>query len=101
MGNEATKTKDLHAKKIFPYLKGEGIDIGCGADPILPNAQPFDRAQGDANKVTQYFTKKFEYVFSSHALEHMVDARAAFKEWFALLKPGGYMVTIVPDEDLY
>ena len=38
---------------------------------------------------------------SSHCLEHMRDIPAAFSEWWALVKPGGFMVTVVPHEDLY
>jgi hypothetical protein len=31
----------------------------------------------------------------------MRDPYAAFKEWFSLVKPGGHLVVLVPDEDLY
>lgn len=101
MANEATKTKILRGERFIKYLKGEGIDIGCGADPILPTAQPFDQVHGDANHVTKYVTKKFDYVFSSHSLEHMLDPVLALQEWVQLLKPGGFLVALVPDEDLY
>ena len=43
----------------------------------------------------------FDVVHSSHCLEHMVDARAALVRWFEVVRPGGYLVTLVPDEDLY
>lgn len=98
---EATKIKLIHEAKFIPFLKGEGIDIGCGNDPILPSARPFDQVDGDANEITKFIDKKFDFVFSSHSLEHMKDPRKAAQEWFDLLKPGGYMVTVVPDEDLY
>jgi SAM-dependent methyltransferase len=101
MSTEASKTKLLCMNDILPYLKGDGIDIGCGADPILEAVEPFDKEQGDANEITQFIKKRYDFVFSSHALEHMHDPYHAISEWFSLLKPGGYLVVLVPDEDLY
>lgn len=82
-------------------LNGEGIDIGCGLDPIMPSAQPFDMQDGDANVITQYVSKEFDYVFSSHCLEHMHNPEAALLEWWTLVKKGGHLIFTVPDEDLY
>jgi hypothetical protein len=31
----------------------------------------------------------------------MVDPRGAIQNWFSLVKPGGHLITIGPDEDLY
>jgi len=31
----------------------------------------------------------------------MTDPVAALSPWWALIKPGGYLVLVVPDEDLY
>ncbi len=101
MSNEASKTR---AK--FGYLEkrifcGRGIDIGSGNDPIYPDALAFDLAQGDANEITKFVKEKFNYVFSAHCLEHMRDPYKALGEWWRLLKPGGYLYLVVPDEDLY
>ena len=99
--NEASKTKKnfgLLEKRIFV---GKGIDIGCGSDPIYPDARPFDVADGDANKITRHVSETFDYVFSSHCLEHMVDPFDALREWWSLVKPGGYLYAAVPDEDRF
>lgn len=40
-------------------------------------------------------------VFSSHLLEHFHDPAAALKEWWRVIKPGGFLVLYLPDEDLY
>lgn len=98
---EASKTKKIWTEKYFEYLRGEGIDIGCGNDPILPNVQPFDMEHGDANKITEYVNKTFDFVFSSHCLEHMVNPGEALNEWWKLVKPNGHLFFLVPDEDLY
>ena len=82
-------------------LRGKGIDIGCGEDPLFPDVYRFDFQDGDANNITRYVQEEFDYVFSSHCLEHMLDPVHALKEWWQLVKLGGYMYIIVPDEDLY
>ncbi|MCE0498357.1 MAG: class I SAM-dependent methyltransferase, partial [Methylacidiphilales bacterium] len=81
--------------------RGHGIDIGCGTDPVTPDARRFDIQDGDANTASQYVKEQFEFVYSSHCLEHMHDPRATILYWWKLVKPGGYLFVIVPDEDLY
>ena len=56
---------------------------------------------GDANHITEYVKDSFDYVFSSHCLEHMIDPPSVLREWWSLVKPGGVMIIFVPDEDLY
>src|SRR5262249_20270772 len=83
-------------------LEGKGIDIGCGIWPVRPDVQPFDQAHGDANHITRYVKASvYDYVFSSHCLEHMRDPDHALQEWWKLVKPGGHLMVVVPDEDLY
>ena len=53
----AGKTKLFIGEKLKPWIQGEGLDIGCGNDPILPTVQPFDLPHGDANHITQYVKK--------------------------------------------
>jgi len=99
--NEASKTRAQWTALEFGILRGKGIDIGSGSDPVLPDVRPFDREHGDANVISQYVTETFDFVFSAHCLEHMKDAQAALAEWWKLVKPGGHLIFIVPDEDLY
>jgi SAM-dependent methyltransferase len=101
MATEASKTRSLWGPEVLNLLSGTGIDIGCGVDPITPNAERFDQEQGDANQITHHVRKQFDFVFSSHCLEHMRDPEASLKEWFSLVKPGGHLIILVPDEDLY
>jgi SAM-dependent methyltransferase len=101
MGNEASKTRELWDEDVRALLSGDGIDIGAGPDLISPNAVRFDQEQGDANKVDEYFDRQFDFVFSSHCLEHMYDPVDAMRRWWSLVKPGGHMILLVPDEDLY
>ncbi|MBL0141104.1 MAG: methyltransferase domain-containing protein [Betaproteobacteria bacterium] len=101
MADESSKTKKVWGELEHAVLRGEGIDIGCGADPVFPHVMPFDLAQGDANEILQHVHRQFDFVYASHCLEHMRDPRAAIAQWWALVKPGGVLFVIVPDEDLY
>ena len=40
-------------------------------------------------------------VFSSHCLEHILFDHAAIRDWYRVLKVGGYMVCMVPSQALY
>lgn len=101
MGNEASKTKELMRDSELKILQGKGIDIGCGIDPIMPTAKAFDMNDGDANIITRYVNETYDYVFSSHCLEHMYNPEDALQEWWKLVKEGGHLIFTVPDEDLY
>jgi SAM-dependent methyltransferase len=101
MAREASKTRKLWTAETAALLRGRGIDIGCGDDPVAADAVRFDRREGDAQDIGRYVSERFDYVFASHVLEHMRDPQSAFASWFALLKPGGHLFVLVPDEDLY
>jgi SAM-dependent methyltransferase len=100
---EATKTRLLRGPEyIDKYFRGSVLDIGCGPDLIVSHAQPFDKEHGDANLIASYLpAESFDCVHSSHCLEHMRDARAAIEQWWSLVKPGGFLVVAVPEENLY
>jgi len=100
--DEASKTMALYPLLLSEHLYGRILDIGAGLDPITKSAEVFDKVQGDAQEVHLHFpSESFDSVFSSHCLEHMVDPVSAIKSWFSLVKPGGYLMIMVPDEDFY
>ena len=101
MGNEASKTAALWGEEVRSLLKGRGLDIGAGADPVVPGVQTFDQANGDANRIDDFIKDEFDFVFSSHCLEHMHNPWLALGKWWKLVKPGGHLIVFVPDEDLY
>ena len=101
--DEARKTNLLRDEAFLStYLCGRVIDIGAGKDLVRPHAEAFDVGDGDANRITRHRPREaYDAVHSSHCLEHMHDPAAALAEWWALVRPGGYLVLVVPDEDLY
>jgi SAM-dependent methyltransferase len=100
---ETTKTNRVRGEEFkHRYLSGRVIDIGCGADLVVPCAVPFDFEEGDAQFILRYFAPQtFDCVHSSHCLEHMRDVKAALAGWWALVKPGGHLIIVVPQEDIY
>jgi SAM-dependent methyltransferase len=101
--DEAKKTNQIRGPGfVEAYLRGKVIDIGAGPDLVCSWAERFDIEEGDANFITKYRPiNSYDAVHSSHSLEHMMDPEAALLEWWSLLKPGGYFIVVVPDEDLY
>jgi len=101
--NEAKKTNEIRGESfIKQYLSGKVIDIGAGDSLVCVGAENFDQKDGDANHITKYRElNAYDTVHSSHCLEHMHEPEKALLEWWKLLKPSGYLVLVVPDEDLY
>jgi len=101
--DESSKTKRFYGSSFFEqFCIGHGIDVGCGRDIICKSAEPFDKIHGDANNILKYKQEKsYDFVYSSHTLEHMIDPKKCIRDWFKLLKSGGYLIIIVPDSELY
>jgi SAM-dependent methyltransferase len=92
------------------YFVGRGIDIGGKPDPLALYAAMFSRMtsvktwdweDGDAQHLAGVADDSLDFVHSSHCLEHLVDPREGLRHWFRVVKPGGFLVVTVPDEDLY
>jgi len=101
---EASKTRRVRSQSFYDcFLSGSVLDIGCGEDLVVPHTQPFDLAYGDAERILEFFPAEstFDCVHSSHCLEHMRNVPDALTDWWSLVRPGGYMIIVVPDADLY
>jgi len=92
------------------YLVGDGIDIGSGDDPLLLYQELFpamrsvrhwDLPDGDAQLMAGVPDQAFDFVHSSHCLEHLRDPAEGLRNWMRILKAGGHLIVLVPDEDLY
>jgi SAM-dependent methyltransferase len=111
--NEASKAiaRRLHTPGFAThYFVGHGLDVGSGDDslgqfqklfPRIQSVTDFDKPDGDAQLLAKHPDATFDFVHSSHCLEHMRDPLEALRNWLRVLRPGGYAVVMVPDEDMY
>ena len=92
------------------YFTGDGLDVGGRPDPLalytelfplLRSVRTWDRGDGDAQDLVGVIDGSYDFVHSSHCLEHLSDPRLGLRSWFRALRPGGYLVVTVPDEDMY
>ncbi len=100
---ETSKAETRRKREDFfeKFLQGEGLDIGFGGDLVLPNANGWDFEHGDAQYLKTIRDGKYDFVYSSHTLEHMKDPAVALKNWYRVLKKGGYLILYIPHRDLY
>jgi SAM-dependent methyltransferase len=100
---ETSKAKSRRQREGFfeKYCVGRGLDIGHGGDKVLPDAEGWEINSGDARIMAGVPDGIFDFVYSSHCLEHLTDPAEGIRNWWRILKPGGYLIVVVPDEDLY
>lgn len=107
---KATKRRynigEFHSK----YFRGDGIDIGCGPDslgnhkqffPAITSVKSWDLPDGDAQFMESVKNDTYDFVVSSHCLEHLVNPHIALQNWIRIVKSNGYIIFTVPEEDLY
>lgn len=85
------------APTAFHFCKGDGLDIGAGKWP-LAWAQPVDiKDGGNAMELPE---GKFDFVFSSHCLEHLVNPISALEHWKSRLWTGGVLFLYLPHPEM-
>lgn len=110
--NETSKSipRRLRDVSYVRYFAGRGIDVGCGPDPLgfyrtlfpgMGEVTGWDRHQGDAQALPGVPDRSYDWLHSSHCLEHLYYPHVALRRWCEVVRPGGYLVVLVPDEDLY
>lgn len=77
--------------------KGEGLDIGCmKKDWAFPGAHAIDLDFDDEWEAMNLPNKKYDYIFSSHCLEHLNDWVGVLDYWLEHLKEGGCLFLYLP-----
>lgn len=75
------------------FCVGIGLDVGAGKWP-LPGAIPVDAKDGrDAMELPH---GQYDYVFSSHCLEHLANPIAALEHWRTRLRSDGVLFLSLP-----
>lgn len=79
------------------FCRGNGLDVGCGKWPI-PGAVPIELTDGQSAYALP--PGEFDYIFSSHCLEHLEDPVLAIEHWKARLAPGASLFLYLPHPDM-
>jgi SAM-dependent methyltransferase len=114
--SETDKYKHLTQK----YCRGNGLDIGSGGWPVVPWAIQADLPQDEFAVYNQrdrpdsihlaidfkylpFKDNTLDFVYSSHLIEDFTleQWRGFLPEWVRVLKPGGYLVILIPDKVLW
>ena len=91
---------------------GQGIDIGCGNDPVRVTPTPImiDNQPAahislvcDATKLAKHYPPgTFDWLHASQCLEHVpAPVETLCDQWLPLLKPAGRAIITVPSWELY
>jgi SAM-dependent methyltransferase len=92
------------------YFVGDGVDIGGKPDPLslyqelfckMRSVRTWDWEDGDAQVMNGVSDEQFDFVHSSHCLEHLAEPLTGLRAWLRVLRSGGHLIISVPDEDLY
>ena len=109
--SETSKVRPL----VIDFCKGYGCDIGFGGDKIKADAVGIDfpnpYANTGADKVDigcdvikediPVADNTFDYVYSSHLIEDFEDTAAGLKKFIRILKDGGTLILVFPDQQVY
>jgi SAM-dependent methyltransferase len=103
-----TFSQKLNNGFFSAYLGGEvTIDVGYRGDfedavPILPHAIGVDLDYpGYDGKTLPFPDESVDTVYSSHMLEHVPVFWTTIRDWHRVVRPGGFIVCIVPHQFLY
>ncbi|MBI4829311.1 MAG: glycosyltransferase [Nitrospinae bacterium] len=112
---------NLEAAPALPVVSGKGIDVGCGSAKTHPDAIGVDLTPqgasgtaggqkgavsvadvvGSGDNLTMFADGELDYVIARHNLEHYVDPLKALDEWARVLKPGGVICLVLPDDEAF
>jgi ubiquinone/menaquinone biosynthesis C-methylase UbiE len=110
--SETSKVRHL----VIHYCQGNGCDIGFGGDKIkkehcvgIDYAQPYaytgkekvDIACDVMNEKIPVADNTYDYVYTSHLIEDFTDTTQALEEFIRILKSGGNLILVFPDQQVY
>lgn len=97
------QTQGFAAQYAFPFAKqmlnGEGLDIGCAKeDWKFPGAKGIDLTFDNEWNALNLPEKSggWDYIFSSHCLEHLDDWVGVLDYWLSNIREGGLLFLYLP-----
>lgn len=63
------------------------------------NKEPGRQYVAEASDLHNIASARYDFLISSHCIEHLANPLRGLTEWIRVLKPGGIMVLIFPDKD--
>lgn len=82
------------------FCKGKGLDIGGFLKSTFPSAKTINILNNDKFDAYHLPEEKYDYIFSSHTLEHLNDYVKTLKYWKEHLKEGGVLFLYLPHPDM-
>jgi ubiquinone/menaquinone biosynthesis C-methylase UbiE len=110
--SETSKVRHL----VLDYCVGEGCDIGFGGDKIkkehcagIDFAQPYAHTGKEKVDVECDVIKDeipvpnntYDFVYTSHLIEDFEDTAKGLRKFIRILKPGGNLILVFPDQPKY
>lgn len=77
------------------FCEGRGLDVGGTPDWCFPGAEPINPAYFD-NSASDILNDQYDYIFSSHCLEHLPNYVEAIEIWRDCLRPHGQLFLYLP-----
>jgi len=96
------QSEGFASKFAIPFAqqvcKGEGLDIGCmKVEWALPGAVPIDLTFNDGyDAMNLPGHRKWDYIFSSHCLEHLPSWTEVLLYWKSCLADNGVLFLYLP-----
>jgi SAM-dependent methyltransferase len=82
------------------FCKGNGLDIGGTPECRFPGAKVINTSIPDGFHATNLPNEKYDFIFSSHTLEHVENYLETLLYWRAHLKEGGVLFLYLPHPDM-
>ncbi|MBX7122552.1 MAG: class I SAM-dependent methyltransferase [Opitutaceae bacterium] len=70
-----------------------------GAFSFHPTKSPGRQFLREATHLQGFAAESYDFLLSSHCLEHLANPLAALREWNRVIRPGGHLVLIVPNRE--
>lgn len=102
--------------RVLPFCNGKGCDIGFGGDKIkktdcdgIDFEQPYtytgkDKVDIPCDVIHNEIPvpdNTYDYVYTSHLIEDFIDTKDALRKFIRILKNGGNLILVFPDQPKY